>query len=152
MNKELNIIEALNMPVGTEFEMFPKSGRKENKKVIVSVELGSHKLIWEDGKDVKAYRYTMNAKFIPVPKPVSFMEAVKSRRRIKVEHNLIDDAILNKSDTYLRSHSSHNQKAIEMFIRKEFMPVAFLFSALGYLFDSLEIAEIIADGKWYIEG
>ena len=86
MNEELNIIEAVNMPVGTEFEMFSKSGIKETQKVIVSEVLGSRKLIWEDGKDVKAYGYTMNAKFIPVQKPVSFMEAVKSGKTIRCDY------------------------------------------------------------------
>ena len=52
MSKELNIIEAVNMPAGTEFEMFSKSGIKETQKVIVSEVFGSRKLIWEDGKDV----------------------------------------------------------------------------------------------------
>ena len=86
MNKELNIIEALNMPVGTEFEVFFKSGRKDDLKVIVSEVLGSHKLIWEDGKDVKAYGCTINARFVPMPKPVSFINAVKSGKRIRVSY------------------------------------------------------------------
>ena len=93
MNKKLNIIEALNMPVGTEFEVFFKSGRKDDLKVIVSKVLGSHKLIWEDGKDVKAYGCTINARFVPVQKPVRFMEAVNSGKRIRVsspEYELIN--------------------------------------------------------------
>ena len=86
MNKELNIIEAVNMPAGTKFEVFFKSGRKDDLKVIVSEVLGSHKLIWEDGKDVKVYGCTMNARFVPVQKPVSFIDAVKSRKRIRVSY------------------------------------------------------------------
>ena len=70
MNKELNIIEAVNMPVGTEFEVLFESGRKDGLKVIVSEVLGSHKLIWEDGKDMRAYGCTINARFVPVQKPV----------------------------------------------------------------------------------
>ena len=84
MNKKLNIIEAVNMPAGTEFEVFFKSGRKDDLKVIVLEVLGSHKLIWEDGKDVKAYGCTINARFVPVQKPVRFMEAVNSEKRIRV--------------------------------------------------------------------
>ena len=84
MSKELNIIEAVNMPIGTEFEIFFESGRKGTQKVIVSEELEAHKLIWEDGKDVKAYGCAINARFVPVQKPVSFMEAVNSEKRIRV--------------------------------------------------------------------
>lgn len=125
MNKELNIIEAVNMPIDTEFEMFFKSGRKETQKVIVSEELGSHKLIWEDGKDVKTYDDTMNAKFIPVPKPVSFIEAVKSGKRIRVSlpgYELVNFCTIGDVVHKLSLMS-------EEYIRKA-----------------------ILNGKWYIEG
>ena len=124
MSKELNIIEAVNMPVGTEFEVFFKSGRKGTQKVIVSEELGSHKLIWEDGKDVKSYGCIINAKFIPVQKPVSFMEAIKARyegKTIKV--------VLRNNERIYEDNSAglKDQNG-------------------GYL-TPLEILE----GKWYIE-
>ena len=124
MNKELNIIEAVNMPIGTEFEMFFKSGRKGTQKVIVSVELDSHKLIWEDGKDVKSYGCIINAKFIPVQKPVSFIDAVKSGKRIRVsspEYELCNFCTIGNVINKLSLMS-------EEYMRK-----------------------VILNGKWYIE-
>ena len=35
--------------------------------------------------------FLINAKFIPIQKPVTFMEAIKSGSRIRVEHELIDN-------------------------------------------------------------
>ena len=125
MNKELNIIEAVNMPIGTEFEVFFKSGRKGTQKVIVSEELGSHKLIWEDGKDVKSYGCIINAKFIPVQKPVSFIDAVKSGKRIRVsspEYELIDFCTIG--------NAIHK---LSLMISEEYM------------------RKVILNGKWYIE-
>ena len=124
MNKELNIIEAVNMPICTEFEVFSKSGRKADKKVIVSEVFGSHKLIWEDGKDVKAYSYTINAKFIPVQKPVNFINAVKSGKRIRVsspEYELIDFCTIGNVIHKLSLMSEENMR------------------------------KVILNGKWYIE-
>ena len=124
MNKELNIIEAVNMPVGTEFEMFSKSGIKETQKVIVSEVFGSRKLIWEDGKDVKAYGYTINSKFIPVPKPVSFIDAVKSGKRIRV--------------------SSPGYKIYD------FCDIGNVIRKLSAMSDEY-MRKVILNGKWYIE-
>ena len=125
MNKKLNIIEAVNMPAGTEFEVFFKSGRKDDLKVIVSEVLGSHKLIWEDGKDVKTYDDTMNAKFVPVQKPVSFIEAVKSGKRIRVsspEYELID-----------------------------FCTIGNVIHKLSLMVSEEYMRKVILNGKWYIE-
>ena len=124
MNKELNIIEAVNMPVGTEFEMFSKSGIKETQKVIVSEVFGSRKLIWEDGKDVKAYGYTINSKFIPVPKPVSFIDAVKSGKRIRV------------SSPWYKIY--------------DFCDIGNVIRKLSAMSDEY-MRKVILNGKWYIE-
>ena len=124
MNKEFNIIEAVNMPICTEFEVFFKSGIKEDLKAIVCAEAGSHKLIWEDGEDLKTYDDIMNARFIPVQKPVNFINAVKSRKRIRVSYfgcELIDFCTIGNVIHKLSLMS------------EEYM------------------REVILNGKWYIE-
>ena len=149
MSKELNIIEAVNMPMGTEFEMFFKSGRKEIQKVIVSEELGSHKLIWEDGKDVKTYDDTMNAKFIPIQKPLTFMEAIKSGSRIRVEHELIDNFKPVTSLNYL--NDDYLELCCNILTKGGYVENNDLLSSLGYLFGNGAISKILTEGKFYIE-
>ena len=158
MSKELNIIEAMHMKLGTEFTIKYRDGYTRRVMLVESNEIGNNNIVLKyldvinnEYNYVDIHRDLVDAKFIPVQKPVSFMRAVESGNRIKVEHNLIDDAILNKKDIYFRSDSPHNRKALEMFRRKEFMSPNLLFSALGYLFDGSEIAEIVNNGKWYIE-
>ena len=144
MNKDLNIIEASKIK-NTEFEIIFPNGDVGKKKVHTN-EKGA--ILNAKNEYLSSTYFLINAKFIPVPKPVSFIEAVKTERRIKVEHNLIDDILSNGKDIYFRSNSSYNREAIKRFRKKEFMPANYLFSALGYLFDESEIAEIITDGKW----
>ena len=156
MSKELNILQAIEMPVGTEFKILNAKKDDKNsaysKTAIVSVSECNSKILLGDGVDEFGFNdYIAGLKFEVIQKPLSFMEAVKSGRRIKVEHNLIDDIILNKEDGYFRSYSSHNREAVERFRNKEFMSVDLLLLALGYLFNELEIAKIITDGKWHIE-
>ena len=149
MSKELNIIEAVNMPAGTEFEMFSKSGIKETQKVIVSEVLGSHKLIWEDGRDVKVYGYTMNAKFIPIQKSVTFMEAVKSGGRIRVEHELIDNFKPLMSTNYL--NDDYLELCCNTLTKGGYLEISDLLCSLGYLFGNEKVSKILTEGKFYRE-
>ena len=151
MSKELNILQAFEMPVGTEFKVIRDNGEVSGSKAILDMDYYYKFLKWDDGQWLKLTSKNLNSKFIPIQKPMSFMEAVKIGRKIKVEHNLIDDILSNEKYIYFRSDSSHNTKALERFRKKEFMSVDLLFSALGYLFDGSEIAEIVNNGKWYIE-
>ena len=150
MSKELNIIEAVNMPAGTEFEMFPKSGIKETQKVIVLEKLGSHKLIWEDGRDVKIYDYTMNAKFVPVTKPLTFMEAVKSGGRIRIEHEVIDKYKPLMNTNYL--NDDYLELCCNTLTKGGYLEISDLLCALGYLFRNEIVSKILTEGKFYIEG
>lgn len=149
MNKELNIIEAVNMPAGTEFEMFSKSGIKETQKVIVSEVLGLHKLIWEDGKEVKAYGYTMNAKFVPIQKPLTFMEAVKSGGEIRIEHELIDKYKPLMNTNYL--NDDYLELCCNTLTKGGYLEISDLLCALGYLFGNEKVSKILTEGKFYIE-
>lgn len=87
--KELNIIEAMNMPVGTEFEVF-SDGRKLERKFKIN---DINELVVVYDNDYKAPRNVtkeiINYKFIPIPKLVNFMKAVqvaKEGKRVKVKH------------------------------------------------------------------
>ena len=114
MSKELNILQAIEMPVGTEFEVIYKNGLKNTIKTVLD---GNRNFIKESDGYLECTTYNfVTAKFIPIKKPVSFMEAVKSGRRIKVEHNLIDDFLLNKTDIYFTSNSSYNREVIGMLL------------------------------------
>ena len=75
MSKELNIIEASNMPVGTEFEVVYSNGKKE---MVFIDSFGIFPYSKNDACMMSSSLSLINAKFIPVNKPVNFMEAVKA--------------------------------------------------------------------------
>lgn len=126
--KELNIIEAMEMPIGTEFCVKNEYGEERNSKIIkATCSEVKKKLVWNDNDNPKVFVTSeiINAKFIPVQKPVGFMEAIISENRIKV---VIDN--WEFSDVYM--------KPSEMLTR------------LGNVCDKWRI-RIIKYGKWYIE-
>ena len=84
MSKELNIIEASNMEYN-EKEFYVKYTNGVIDDLTVTNVNGD--LIWNDisKSTSKGKKEFINAKFIPVEKPVSFMEDVKSGKRIRVE-------------------------------------------------------------------
>ena len=96
MSEELNIIQAIEMPVGTRFNV--DDTNCENIVVIKSandfknelkeyeIEFLSKKfLCWESsGEKLSQGDYEIGLKFVPIQKPVSFEEAICSNKRIKV--------------------------------------------------------------------
>ena len=89
MSKELNILQAIEMPVGTEFKILNAEKDDKNgaysKTAIVSVSECNSKILLGDGVDEFGFNdYIAGLKFEVIQKPVSFEEAICSNRRIKV--------------------------------------------------------------------
>ncbi|NFO31457.1 hypothetical protein FDB41_15095 [Clostridium botulinum] len=88
LNKELNILQAIEMPIGTEFEVKLKKpsiilkditlvgNGKRGRKTFINSKINKALDLCED---------YFNAKFIPLTKPVSFMEALESGKKVKVK-------------------------------------------------------------------
>lgn len=134
MNKELNIIEAIAMPVGTEFEVIHDNGRINGSKAILGIDYDFKSLKWDNGEYLNLTSKNLNAKFIPIPKPVSFMEAVKSGKYIRVD---------------LTGIEGYGEKTIKEL--NTYMSLDEIFELLGNEFYGGYIKEIIEKGKWYIE-
>lgn len=145
MSKELNIIEAIDMPIGTEFNVIFNDGC-EAKVILEKTNKGNGKYFeWikppinefdgETRDSVIAASGFINAKFIPLQKPVSFMEAVKSNKRICVDYQPIANWL--------------NRVIYEKY--KNFMSLTGLFYEFASDFSREHQTEIIVNGKWYIE-
>ena len=91
MSKELNIIEASNMPVGTEFEVVYSNGKKE---MVFIDSFGIFPYSKNDACMMSSSLSLINAKFIPVNKPVSFMEAVKAFDKGKRIKSVLPDGAI----------------------------------------------------------
>ncbi len=88
LNKELNILQAIEMPIETEFEVI-LDGQKYNMnaKITKAKVMGKKQLVWDNRAyiEVVINDSILNAKFIPIQKPVSFMEALESGKKVKVK-------------------------------------------------------------------
>lgn len=91
--RELNIIEVSKMPNG-EFEVYYPKGKKRDS--ILKTDLYGN-LMDCDGTPFKGAYYNdiIQAKFIPIQKPVSFMEAVTSGKNISYRH---EEAIFSEGN------------------------------------------------------
>ena len=134
MSKKLNIIEAMKMPVGTEFKIVYEDGLKANTNMILKTDEDDTKhLNWVDGSCLKVYSFLADAIFIPIQQPVSFMEVVKSGKKCKVEHELVDTDLV-------------------VYVNKKISDFNDLDWVLFTLTDNqIDIKTIIQEGKWYIE-
>lgn len=135
MSKKLNITEAMKMPIGTEFEVFSTLNRKADVNMILRENENNKKYLeWVDNEPLKVFEFLMDTTFIPIQQPVSFMEVVKSDKKCKVEHKLMNCHF----DEY-----SFNLKGYKFFSN--------VMETLGDVHTSRELRKIILEGKWYIE-
>lgn len=113
------------MPIGTEFRVKFQSGNFEECNIKLTTNNYGELFHWCDDSKVKPYIDLINATFIPIQQPVSFMEAINSGKRIKCVHD--------------RFVSSDKYMSIPQMFQK------FYCGADDFPLD------LINNGKWYIE-
>ena len=158
MSKELTIQEALKMGVGTRFNTDKETGivviksSSEFKEELGEYEwFSSNKfLCWEgNGKKLELGNWESELKFIPIQKPLTFMEAIKSGGRIRVEHELIDNFLPVTSLNYL--NDDYLELCCNILTKGGYIKINDLLSSLGCLFGNGAISKILIEGKFYIE-
>ncbi|MZI80665.1 hypothetical protein GT646_07385 [Clostridium butyricum] len=136
MSKELNILQAIEMPVGTEFNVIHDNGRTNGSKAILEMTYDYKFLKWDNGENLYITSKNLTAKFIPIQKPFSFIEAVeasKEGKRLRVVH-----------DAYCEAKGFKEiGKLFEMIISAN--------KNFGDEIVNKAIIENILNGEWYIE-
>ncbi|WP_035790238.1 hypothetical protein [Clostridium beijerinckii] len=136
MSKELNLIEAMKMPIGTRFNF---KGDFDFESGFIEVIKGNDKdnlLCWDGDicQQVNVTTATSNMTLTPIQQPVNFMEVVNSDKKCKVEHKLM----ICHFDEY-------------EFDLKVYRFLSDIMQTLGHIHTSMELRKIIKEGKWYVE-
>lgn len=133
MIKKLNIIEAMKMPIGTQFNIEIKATENTPSFLITDIVLEGNSretrrafLNLATEEYLNLYNDYLDATFIPIQQPVSFMEAITSGKRIKCVYEKF-----NQSGIYMTMNT--------------------LFRLLSLSYTADFIPNLIKEGKWYIE-
>lgn len=117
------------------WEMIKELTENPNKKFKLKGEENEIYTSDREGKDgidlIDIDFITIHDEWEEVKEPVSFMEAVKSDKRIRVEHKLVNDSDIGDLIT--------------------FTPLDCLICALGEEYNKYEVKDILLNGEWYIE-
>ena len=160
MSKGLTVQEALKMGVGTRFNTDKRTGivvikssnefKDELEKDALKF-LSNKFLCWEDsGKKLELGDWESELRFIPIQKPITFMESIKSGSRIRIEHELIDKYKPLMSTNYL--NDDYLELCCNILTKGGFLEISDLLCALGYLFGNEKVSKILTEGKFYVEG
>lgn len=126
--KKLNIIEASNMPVGTEFDILTVNGI-ESTRCKVEKSGSCNMLAWiHNDISIGGTQKLLNATFIPVQKPVSVKEAMQASLENKIIWSIVGD----RKYTYYPKENKYE----ELTARETHGGIS---------------AYEILEGKWYIE-
>ena len=137
MSKELNILQAIEMPVGTEFRVVYKDSIKMAIKKTV-LDKNRNFVAVSDGDLESTTHNFVTAKFIPIQKPVSFEEAICSNKRIKVVvPKELNDKYSNGITCLLNDYWNNEYETVE--------------NILKMLAKHSKREFLIKECKWYIE-
>jgi hypothetical protein len=145
MSKKLNIIEAMKMPIGTLFNI--KIEKTENTpgflitNIVLEGNINEKRrafLNLATDEYLNLFSDYLDATFIPVQQPVSFMEAITSGKRIKVDVTELNEKYRNGIYIILNSYWNNVYFTIDVILK--------MLSE-----EPKNRNKIILEGKWYIE-
>ena len=160
MSEGLTVQEALKMSVGTRFNtnkgtgivVIKSSSEFEDELEKDALKFLSNKfLCWEDsGKKLELGDWESELRFIPIQKPITFMESIKSGSRIRIEHELIDKYKPLMNTNYL--NDDYLELCCNTLTKGGYLEISDLLCALGYLFRNETVSKRLTEGKFYVEG
>lgn len=113
------------MPIGTEFKVKYKSGHIEPCNVKLIYRNATKCFEWSDGDDLRTYDTIINATFIPIYQPVSFMEVLNSNKKCRLEYK-------------------------EYRIKTEFTTLDYILQTIASC-TNCDLQIVMRDGEWYLE-
>lgn len=136
--KELNIIEAIEMPIGTEFEVYRYKRDRcfDKRKMITNVYLNENKDICWCGTNEELPFMVNNmikAKFIPIQEPISFQEAYYQNKLLILE-------ISENIKEYLAESVDDKYRTMEDIV-----------GILRKTLSNKTLIKVLFEGKWYAE-
>lgn len=144
--KEYNIIEALNLPIGTELKPIFKDGEESLSNVIVSKVNDNEKTLRFkiDNKICCCDEMFVTAKFIKVQQSITFHEALESGQKVRLSGEKYDFYFTKSNEEYLNSLMRRYNKG-------EYLSIDELLCISSYYYSTSAVKKILTEKCWLIE-
>lgn len=143
MSKKLNIIEAMKMPLGSQFNIVIEETENTPGFLITNIVLEGNinekrRAFLNSATDeyLNLFSDYLDATFIPIQQPVSFMEAIEEGSKDKKIKVVMDRITFPK----------HFADALN-----QYMTLNEIFEYMPKHLSRVGIRNVIKEGKWYIE-
>lgn len=117
-----------------------------NKELLALIK--NNKLYIQNEKGVEMTNIDMSREWEEVKQPVDFMTAVKSGKKVRVEHKYIKDLC---NEIYSREDCAYDYNLLNAINEGEHRDLVGLLSAICDHALNGDIQEIILNGNWYIQ-
>lgn len=143
--EEYNIIEAFNLPIGTELKPIFKDGEESLSNVIVSKVNDNEKTLRFkiDNKICCCDEMFVTAKFIKVQQSITFHEALESGQKVRLS--------VEKYDFYFTSNEGYLNNLIKCYNKGEYLSIDELLCILSYYYSTSTVKKILTEKCWLIE-
>lgn len=143
--KEYNIIEAFNLPIGTELKPIFKDGEESLSNVVVSKVNDNEKTLRFkiDNKICCCDEMFVTAKFIKVQQSITFHEALETGKRVRLssEYNFL----------YFESNEEYLNNLIKRYNKGEYLSIDELLCILSYYYSTSTVKKILTEKCLLIE-
>lgn len=144
--EEYNIIEALNLPIGTELKPIFKDGEESLSNVIVSKVNDNEKTLRFKINDKICHCDEMfvTAKFIKVQQSITFHEALESGQKVRL-------SVEKYNFFYFTSNEEYLNNLIKRYNQGEYLLIDELLCILSFGCSTSTVKKILTEKCWLIE-
>lgn len=145
--KTYKTLEAIGMLIENPKLRFKMECMEDKYNPNLDLVLENNRICWANGNEFSLNTSTLNTKWILIQQPVTFEDVINSDKPVRVEYptlKALEHLIEKVEDKAVNT-------IIRNFVDGNWLNFCDLMICISYISSSIELKEIIKNGKWYLK-